>query len=130
MDTINKRYIWLFFGILITLMVAAYVMNTMYSPQAKPQPGNDFNSNKAAYVTVRDTNGKIILQTGIPVAENDEYINAENIHYVIISVKGNKAVARVKKVDTSIKPGTKVAGAASITYPQAVPAQAVTGSHH
>lgn len=131
METINKRYIWLFFSILITLMVAAYIINTIYSPQRKPQPGNDFNSDKAAYVTVTDPQGKIILQTGIPVAKDDEYISAEDIHYVIIKVNGDKAVAQVKKGNAELMPGNKVANAATLAYPRIIPTQAAyTGSHH
>ncbi|MDD3024659.1 MAG: stage II sporulation protein P [Syntrophomonadaceae bacterium] len=130
MDTISKRYIWIFFSILITLMVAAYIINTISSPQLKPQPGNDFNSDKAAYVTVTDTQGNIILQTGIPVAQDDEYISAEDIHYVIISVKGNKAVAKVKKSNVSLKPGNKVVNTASISYPRVITTEAPARLHH
>lgn len=131
MDTINKRYIWLFFSILIILMVTAYLVNTMYSPQQKPQPGNDYNSDKAAYVTVTDTQGKIILQTGIPVAKDDEYISAEDIHYVVIKVHGNKAVAQVKKSNAYLKPGNKVVNSSTIAYPQVITTQAeYTGTHH
>lgn len=131
MDTINKRYIWIFFSILIALMVAAYIINTTSSPQLKPQPGNDFNSDQAAYVTVTDPQGKVILQTGIPVAKDDEYISAEDIHYVIISVQGDQAVAKVKKSNAFLKPGNKVVNTASIAYPNAVTTQAsYTRSHH
>ena len=75
MDTITKRYIWLFFAVLMTLMVGAYVINTTYSPQRKPQPSNDLNSQRASYITIRDSEGKVILETGIPVYEQDEYIS-------------------------------------------------------
>lgn len=96
MDSITKKYVWLFFSILIALMVGAYVINTTYSPQSKPQPDND-NSDKASYITIRDNDGNIVLETGIPVYEQDEYINEDNLHYVIIRISGNNAVA--KKID-------------------------------
>ncbi|MGI6451974.1 MAG: hypothetical protein ACOX0E_00580 [Syntrophomonadaceae bacterium] len=38
MDTISKKYIWCFFGILIAVMVAAFLINTLYPPETKIIP--------------------------------------------------------------------------------------------
>ncbi|MDD2509751.1 MAG: stage II sporulation protein P [Syntrophomonas sp.] len=131
MDTITKRYIWLFFAVLMALMVGAYVINTTYSPQRKPQPSNDLNSHRASYVTIRDTEGKVILETGIPVYEQDEYISENNLHYVIISISGSNAVARKKDMEKSeLNPVSQKLSAASISYPHTVEAQALLNPHH
>ena len=97
MDTISKRYIWIFFIIMITAMAGAYLGNIVSTPESKPiLPNDNITAEAAAYVTVRDTEGNVILETGIPVYEEDEYINENNIHYIIISIEGSNAVARVK----------------------------------
>jgi len=102
MEGINKKRIVFFFAILVAVMAGAYIINIISTPKAtplKPVP----ESSPTTYVTVRDSTGKVILEPGIPVYENDEYINDTNIHYVIISVSGNQAVARVKEESSSNK---------------------------
>lgn len=101
MDTVVKRYIWIFFGIIITAMAGAYLINIISTPESKPLLPNDNTSAEASYVTVRDSEGNVILETGIPVYEEDEYINENNIHYIIISIEGRNAVARVKDDETN-----------------------------
>ncbi len=104
MESINKRYIWIFFGVLIMLMVLAYIFNVITAPEQKPlELPNDNNSAEPAYITIRDADGNVILETGLPVYENDEYIDETNIHYVIISVQGSNAVARAKNKKDSLK---------------------------
>lgn len=95
MDSITRKQTWIFFLILITIMVAAYLLNVFTAPQAKPRFSPAPN-NETSYVTIRDTSGRIILQTGLPVAVKDEYIDERNINYVITSVNGHNAVARIK----------------------------------
>ncbi|MBP8819358.1 MAG: stage II sporulation protein P [Syntrophomonadaceae bacterium] len=101
MDTINKKRIALFFSILLAVMAGAYIINVISTPKAPPLKPVDETA-PATYVTVRDSEGNVILETGIPVHEKDEYISDTNIHYIIISVSGNQAVARVKKNQVSL----------------------------
>lgn len=98
MDSISRKYTWIFFLILIGIMVIAYLWGVMVSPQSKPKL-SPAPATESSYITVRDAEGKVILQTGFPISPKDEYINEQNIHYVITSVKGRNAVARVKESD-------------------------------
>lgn len=99
-ETSSKRYIWTFFIILIVLMVVVYLLNIMNpGPARQPyatSPDND-NSSASSYVTVRDAKGNIILQTGVPIYPEDEYISENNIHYVIITVRGGEALAEPRQ---------------------------------
>ncbi|HCF70801.1 MAG TPA: stage II sporulation protein P [Syntrophomonas sp.] len=96
MNKINRKYFLTFFGVLIIVMVAAYILNIMVPRSSKPAPSQQYSyDSQYPYVTIRDTNGKLVLQTGIPVHIDDEYINEKNYHYRIIKVDGNKATARL-----------------------------------
>lgn len=97
MNRINRKYLLTFFGILIIVMAAAYILNTIVPrPYSKPAPGQRYGyDSQYPYVTVRDTSGQLILETGIPVHTDDEYINENNYHYRIIKVEGNEATARL-----------------------------------
>mgnify|MGYP000886256171 FL=1 len=101
MDIINKKRIAIFFSILLAVMAGAYIINVISTPESPPLKPADKNA-PATYVTVRDSEGNVILETGIPVHEKDEYISDTNIHYIIISVTGNEAVARVKEYQSSM----------------------------
>lgn len=132
-STINKRYIWIFFAVLISVMALAYIINVMSIPPAsKPQVFVGDNTVNTGYVTITDTKGNVILQTGLPVYEKDEYISAENVHYVIISVKGSKAVAKEKQTHTSFQytPVNKVLNPITENRTNAVPAQAAPQDVH
>lgn len=121
MDKIKKRPIILFFSILIAVMAGAYIINIISAPKTvplKPVP----ESSSTTYVTVRDSEGKVILETGIPVYESDEYISDTNIHYVIISVSGNQAIARVKEEQSSFNK-TQVNTSPPLTSSGTIPAQ-------
>ncbi|HWP97517.1 MAG TPA: stage II sporulation protein P [Syntrophomonadaceae bacterium] len=106
-ETTSKRYIWLFFIILISLLVAVYLLNVLNpsprKPGSAPFPAND-NSPGSSYVTIKDSSGKVILQTGVAVNLDDEYINEDNVHYVITKVQGSEALAEPKQ--TAFSPGT------------------------
>lgn len=101
MDTINKKRIALFFSILLAVMAGAYIINVISTPKVPPLKPVDETA-PATYVTIRDSEGNVILETGIPVHEKDEYISDTNIHYIIVSVSGNQAVARVKENQSSL----------------------------
>lgn len=111
----NRRYIWLFFSLLIGVMLVSYLANTLYAPRPA-KPGLDTQTG-TAYVTVRDTSGKVILQTGLPVTVNDEYISAEDIHYIVIRVNGKNAVARQKTDNNAVKLNNHLSPAATLYYP-------------
>lgn len=93
METTVKRYIWLFFAVLIAVMVGAYLMQIITAPQAKPLGDNDAAS---SYYTVWDEQGRVVLETGIPIQVNDEYISAQNIHYCITRVEQTQAWAAIQ----------------------------------
>jgi stage II sporulation protein P len=111
-----KRYLWIFFGLLLGVMSASYIINTLTTPQPAKPRGFD-NELGTAYVTVHDTDGNLILQTGLPVTVNDEYISAEDIHYIIIRVDGDQALAR-RKSEYSAR--TETVPAATLSYPNNV----------
>ncbi|NLO20805.1 MAG: stage II sporulation protein P [Syntrophomonadaceae bacterium] len=94
MNTLNKRYIWTFFLVLLLIMVAAYLFNIYAS---NPAPKYYSSDNQAIQcVTVRDTEGNIIFQTGEPVHVEDEYINEMNQHYIVTKVSGAEGIAEIK----------------------------------
>ncbi len=94
METLSRRYIWVFFGILVAVMIGAYVLNTFRAPMLKkPVPGPD--EQVSSYYIVKDTFGVTILETGVPVQIDDQYINENNIQYIVIRVEGQNAVADI-----------------------------------
>ncbi len=101
METKSKTYIWTLFAILIALMVAAYIMNIYFQSPAPKIKGADKylndNTSHASFVSVRDEDGRVILQTGMAVEPNDEYISQDNTHYVITMVEGANARATLKQ---------------------------------
>ncbi|HEX3012540.1 MAG TPA: stage II sporulation protein P [Syntrophomonadaceae bacterium] len=127
---INKKYMFLFFGILILVMIGAYILNTVLpSPYSKPSPYGNNEELKSSYVTIRDTKGNIILQTGLPVHKDDEYINEKNIHYKIIKVTGNNATAEIKKGSQSNIIPTTPNSASLAALSRSIPVQAGTAHH-
>ncbi len=130
MDILNKRYIWAFFLILLTVMVAAYLFN-IYG--TKPAP-KYYSSDTAAIkcITVKNTEGNIIFQTGEPVHVEDEYINEKNQHYIVTKVSGAEGIAEIKtqlpQTDTS-NVGVDVLSGTNILNPS-VPAAAELGNIH
>lgn len=95
MNFINKRYMYLFFGILIAVMIAAYVLNVILPDKYNKPLHFGYEELQSSYTTIKDARGKIILQTGLPVHCNDEYINENNQHYKITKVKGNEGIAEL-----------------------------------
>jgi len=95
LDTISKRYIWIFFSVLIVIMIAAYLINTLSPPEEKPLVQQNDENSSTGYITVTDSQGNIILETGLPVYVDDEYIDENDIRYIIVEVEGANAVARI-----------------------------------
>ena len=118
MQSSAKRYIWLFFSFFLVIMIVSYIAHQLTAPQpAKPLPSADADTNRSKYITIRDTNGKTILETGVPVSVDDEYISAENQHYVILKVEGNNAVADIK---TNTTRQEETVPSVSLLYPNNV----------
>lgn len=105
MDTISKRYIWIFFGILLIIMVAAYTLNTMRPQSLKPyrlQTSTTEETSTGKFYTVRDAAGLTIFQTGLAVHVDDRYINENNVEYIVIKVNGLNATASVIQKESSV----------------------------
>lgn len=92
---LNKKYIWSFFLILIIAMAAAYILNTIYYPRKPLISENNLEKTDGSFYVVKDTDGKVILETGLPVNVDDEYINDKDVHYIVIRVEGNEATATI-----------------------------------
>ncbi|MGI6412131.1 MAG: stage II sporulation protein P [Syntrophomonadaceae bacterium] len=125
-----NKYIWFFFGVLLAAMVGAYLANALSIPESRPFGYNSGNSDELTYVTVRDAEGNVILETGIPVAENDEYINESNVHYLIIKVEGKNAVAVIKEDDREPDSFQSSFSSAPSLFPSAISAQADDKDRH
>ncbi len=95
MNTLNKRYIWTFFLVLLLIMVVAYLFNT-YATKSAPKYYSSDSDAAIKCITVKDTEGNIIFQTGEPVHVEDEYINEKNQHYIVTKISGSEGVAEIK----------------------------------
>lgn len=97
MESISKRYIWIFFMILITVMIAAYVINAMQPPTRKPYrlQTNTSETTGGEFYTIRDEKGQTIFQTGLAIRLDDRYIDENNVEYIIIKVNGKNATANI-----------------------------------
>lgn len=130
MDIKSKHSIWIILSLIFTFAAGAYLLNSHFNliptkPGAGSQQANDSNSG-AGYVTIRDANGKIILQTGMTVSYNDEYISEDNTHYVVVSVDGQNAIASARQESTS----EKQAGHTNWGVPSVIPAVAANKPLH
>jgi stage II sporulation protein P len=132
METINRRYIWLFFSILITIMVGAYILNTMKAPYL-PKPyalRSDESEQTNSYYVVKDTLGVTILETGLPVQVDDQYIDEHNVQYIVLKVDGKNAVADIVTKKDSASDSSVVSAMNLPYYKKSIPAQATPGGTH
>lgn len=111
METTAKRYLLVFFAILLVILMGAYLLNLINAPQAKPLGDNQQNP---SYYTVWDEKGNVILETGIPIHVDDIWISEQNQHYQITKVEGDQAWAALKTADNSplnsiLQPGSLAA---------------------
>lgn len=130
METITRRHIWVFFGILIAVMIAAYIFSVVSSPGPQSKYLNQNYNEVSDYFTIYGPSGQVLLQTGLPVQVNDEYIHEDNKHYVVTSIKGREVRAVLK--DSSQSPGGAVIQSDMTTFPgftKAIPAQADNQPH-
>ena len=132
METINRRYIWVFFSILMVVMVGAYILNTM-NPSYLPKPyapNADTGEQVNSYYVVKNTLGVTILETGIPVQVDDQYIDEHNVQYIVIKVDGQNAIADIVSKNESAEVGSPAMAAAIASYTnKSLPVQAVPGNH-
>ena len=132
METISRRYVWLFFAVLIVVMVGAYILNTINTPLLKkPIPGA--NEQVSSYNVVKDTLGVTILQTGLPVHVDDQYIDEHNVQYIIIKVDGQNAVADIvtsttENADATADKSADITAALPF-FNTSIPAQTAPGRH-
>jgi stage II sporulation protein P len=131
METINKRYIWLFFSILLVIMVGAYILNTLNTPSL-PKPyaiRSDESEQINSYYVLKDTLGVTILETGLPVHVDDQYINENNVQYIVLKVDGLNAVADIvtEKEDSDNSPGVSAMNLPY--YKSSIPAISAPGTH-
>lgn len=95
MESINRRYIWIFFITLIVIMVGAYILNIMRPPTLKPYrlQTNSAETTDGQFYTIRDSSGQTIFQTGLTIHVDDRYISENNVEYIVIKVDGENATA-------------------------------------
>ncbi|MDD4802541.1 MAG: stage II sporulation protein P [Syntrophomonas sp.] len=132
METINRRYIWWFFLILIVIMVAAFILNSINTPSPKPYATHpDDTEPTGSYYVVQDTQGNTIMETGLRVQIDDQYINEKNILYKISKIDGLNAIAEIINDNTEDEAVNISAGSAVnlSDYNQSIPAQADTDTH-
>lgn len=103
MNTFFNKPVGFFFGIFLTVMVAAYVFSNLNTPQRLPQRVDEIDAELSAHITITDTNGSMLMQTGLPVYVEDEFINEDNLHYKVINITGKKATAEIKSKQNSIQ---------------------------
>lgn len=132
MDTINRRYIWIFFIVLIAIMVAAFLINTMLPKNPKPYllKTHSAEAPSGQYYTVRDEKGQTVFQTGLALHIDDQYISENNQEYVIVKIEGMNALA--KSVQTQGEAAQITDSDKSqpvLSFGQAVPAAVAKESH-
>ncbi|MEQ8199802.1 MAG: stage II sporulation protein P [Syntrophomonadaceae bacterium] len=131
METLSRRYIWIFFGVLLAVMIGAYILNTLNTPiPKKPVPGLD--EQVSSYSIIKDTFGVTILETGLPVHIDDRYIDTNNVEYVVIGMDGPNAVADiVTRTTGGIPPDNSTAAIPKpVFFNRALPVQGVNAPHH
>ncbi len=85
------RRLWLFFVLLAIIIGISYFVASSFprSPKPKivPYQSSLEEAKPGCYYTLCDSKGRVILQTGVPVNVGDEFIDENNIHYRVSSLK-------------------------------------------
>jgi len=119
----------MFFGILIIVMMGAYILNTLNTPMLnKPIPLRSDSAEISSYYEIKDTMGITILQTGLPVHVDDQYIDEHNVQYIITKVDGQNAIADIVSTAGTGTEETSTATALPF-HDVSIPAQAAAGRH-
>jgi stage II sporulation protein P len=130
METINRRYIWFFFAVLLFILVGAYILNMVYTPPlTKPGPIRSETGEISTYYEVQDESGHTILQTGLPVSIDDQYIDENNVCYLITRVEGKTAQAIINSDGEASTAEDAVSISVSPLFNPSIPVQAGT-THH
>jgi stage II sporulation protein P len=113
METINRRYIWIFFLVLIVVMAAAFILNTMIPKSTKPYllKTNTGETSSGEYYTIRDEKGMTLFQTGLAVQIDDRYISENNVEYIVIKVNGKNASAAIVQKQAGLPPESNTSAA-------------------
>ena len=117
MDTLKNKPVIIFFLVLLMVIAAAYMLHSLYPPQRLPLRIDEIDNSSAVCFTIKDHQGNVIMQTGLPVTTDDEFINADDSHYVVVKVEGNSAVAELKEEKAA---GSSIFTAADLTITTAV----------
>ncbi|SDD67663.1 stage II sporulation protein P [Sporomusa acidovorans] len=97
----------LFTMVSVMILASLNVSNSVAAPVDSATEVND------GFVTITDTLGKIIFQTGLAVHPGDEFIDEDNRVYAVTSVQGTSATAEYVREES-------ISG----LWPQTVPVQA------
>jgi len=89
----------MFFAVLIVIVGISYLMilRSPDSPDSKMVPHDSrlTEADSGSYYELRDIQGNIILQTSFPVSIGDEYIDQDNTHYRISSLKAWDGIVEI-----------------------------------
>ncbi|HNX28968.1 MAG TPA: hypothetical protein PKN87_06100 [Syntrophomonadaceae bacterium] len=82
MDALKSIPVIIFFAVFLGIIAAAYLFNSINPPQRLPQRIDEIGSSTSGFITVSEQAGGKILQTGLPVYVDDEFINKATLRYI------------------------------------------------
>lgn len=91
---LRNRVIWLYFGILALIIASSILMMRVAGPPVTKPRIRATEAGEGHYYTVKDTQGRILLRTGLPVNAGDIFINEKNHAFKIFQIAGWAALAR------------------------------------
>lgn len=98
-----NRSTWSYFAILITIILAAYILNNMRPVGDPPRSADRMDHEMPVITDIIDISGQLLMQTGLTVSQGDEFIDADDKHYIITEIQGGKAAARMKTTSAPFK---------------------------
>ncbi len=123
---LRYRTLLVFFGILGLIIISSYLLMRWAAPPARKPSIRATEASKGNYYTIRDPEGKVILQTGFPINVGDLFINEDNRVFEIFKVEEWNALAKQTSPSIEIKSrpleGNDIT--ARLSGDQAIPAQA------
>ncbi len=120
------RRFWLFFVLLgVIIGVSYFMVSSTPQPQPKfvPYQSGLNEAESGRYYTLRDSRGRVVLQTGLPVSVGDEFINEDNLRYRVSSVQGWEGTIEKMKAKPAPKQGLSslLAGRQAVQAPLGTP---------
>jgi len=94
----DRKYLTIFFSILGLLVIISYLLvKAIDVPQTKPLPydNNLSEATDGSYFSLYDQQGRLVLQTGLPVQTGDEYYDDNNRHYLVTRMEGQRGEMRI-----------------------------------